>query len=145
MKKQFFLLSIFLTIFAYGFSVSAQTPEVKMINAAQFKQLVWNYDKSSAIHLESKLPVIVDFFATWCPPCKRLSPLVDQLQREFRGKVIIYRVDVDKDAALAQRMGIQAMPTLIFFTKQNTKYVSVGFMDYDQLKQTAVAKLFLRR
>ncbi len=145
MKKQIFLAGLFLTIFSYGFSLSAQTGEVRMINAAQFKQLVWNYDKSSSVHLESKLPVIVDFFATWCPPCKRLSPLVDQLQREFRGKVVIYRVDVDKDAALTQRMGIQAMPTLIFFSKNNTKYSSVGFLDYPELKQMAITKLSLRK
>jgi thioredoxin len=145
MKKYFFLPGIFLTLFLYGVSLSAQTSEVKMINAAQFKQLVWNYDKSTSVYLESRLPVIVDFFATWCPPCKRMSPLIDQLQHEFRGKVLIYRVDVDKDKILAQRMGIEAMPTLIFFSKKNTKSSSIGYLGYEELKQVAITKLSLRR
>jgi thioredoxin 1 len=145
MKRYVFLLGVFLTLFSYALSLSAQTSEVKMINAAQFKQLVWNYDKSSSVRLESRLPVIVDFFATWCPPCKRMSPLIDQLQHELRGKVLIYRVDVDKDQVLAQRMGIEAMPTLIFFSKKNTKFPSVGYMGYEELKQTAITKLSLRR
>jgi thioredoxin len=145
MKKYFFLSGIFLTLFLYGVSLFAQTCEVKMINEVQFKQLVWNYDKSSSVYLESRLPVIVDFFATWCPPCKRMSPLIDQLQHEFRGKVLIYRVDVDRDKILAQRMGIEAMPTLIFFTKKNTKFSSIGYMGYEELKQVAITKLSLRR
>lgn len=144
MKKQIFLVGLFLTILSFGFSASAQTGEVRTINAAQFKQLIWNYDRNPSVHLESRLPVLVDFFATWCPPCKRLSPLVDQLQREFKGKIIVYRVDVDKDPVLSQQMGIQAMPTLMFFNQQNTRYESVGFVDYQTLKQLAITKLLRR-
>ncbi|MGC9150868.1 MAG: thioredoxin family protein [Microbacter sp.] len=141
MKKYVFYMSFFLVMFGFATSLSAQTGEVRMINAAQFKQLVWNYDRNPAVRLESKLPVLVDFYATWCPPCKRLSPLVDQLQREFKGKIIIYRVDVDKDPVLSQRMGIEAMPTLIGFNRHNEKYVSVGYMDYPALRQLVMSKL----
>lgn len=119
--------------------------QVKQVSDSEFRKLVWNYAASSSVKLNSKIPVIIDFYATWCGPCKMLSPSLEKLQKEYAGKLIIYRVDVDKDRALAEKMGIQAMPTLFFFNIKNQKSETVGYMSYEELKKTAIQKLQLAK
>jgi len=65
--------------------------------------------------LKSTVPVVVDFWAEWCGPCKRLSPLLDEIAQEQNGKVKVVKVNVDQEAGLASKYGIQSIPTLIFF------------------------------
>lgn len=139
---------IFTTIalcFLIAPALVAQTPVVKQISESEFRKLVWDYSKSPAVKLQSRLPVIIDFFATWCRPCKELSPSIDQLQKEYAGKIIIYRVDVDKDRALAEKMNIQAMPTLLFINTKNQKSETVGLISYDELKKAAIQKLQIKK
>ncbi len=65
--------------------------------------------------LKSELPVLVDFYAPWCGPCKRLSPIVDEVAREQAGKVKVVKVDTDGSQETAAKFGIMAVPTLILF------------------------------
>jgi thioredoxin 1 len=67
--------------------------------------------------LESSEPVLVDFWATWCPPCRRLSPKVEELAEEYRGRLKVAKIDSDSNQDLAARYQIQALPTLLFFKK----------------------------
>jgi thioredoxin 1 len=87
--------------------------------------------------LESKTPVLVDFWAEWCGPCRMIAPAVEQLARDFDGRAKIVKVNVDEEQGLASEYGIRSIPTLLFF--QGGKVV-------DQLvgaapKQTLEAKL----
>jgi thioredoxin 1 len=65
--------------------------------------------------LKSGVPVMVDFFATWCGPCRRLAPVVDELAREYAGKLKVVKLDVDTSADVAGQYGITGVPTLLFF------------------------------
>lgn len=65
--------------------------------------------------LESKLPVVVDFWANWCGPCKMVTPIVEELAKEYSGKVKIGKLDVDTNPKSASAYGIMSIPTLIFF------------------------------
>lgn len=65
--------------------------------------------------LKSTVPVVVDFWAEWCGPCKRLAPLLEEIASEQDGKVKVVKVDVDHETTLASKYGIQSIPTLIFF------------------------------
>lgn len=65
--------------------------------------------------LRSEQPVLVDFYATWCPPCKILSPVLDKLANEFAGRVKVVKVNVEEEFSLAARYGISGVPTLMVF------------------------------
>ena len=80
-------------------------------------------------------PVLVDFFATWCGPCKVLSPTVEALGKELAGQVRVLKIDVDKNEALARQLRIQSVPTLIIFKKGEIVWRSSGVMDYGSLLQ----------
>lgn len=65
--------------------------------------------------LNSSKPVLVDFFVTWCGPCKMMAPVLDELAGEVAGKAEVYKVDVDAEPQLAQKYGIMSVPTMIIF------------------------------
>lgn len=65
--------------------------------------------------LESNVPVLVDFSATWCGPCKQIAPLVDQLANEYEGKVKVTKLDIDESPGTASKFGIRGVPTLMVF------------------------------
>ena len=65
--------------------------------------------------LESQQPVVVDFSAAWCGPCKQLSPIIDDLAKEYEGQVKVGKVDIDQSQEVAGRYGIMSVPTVLFF------------------------------
>lgn len=86
--------------------------------------------------VDSKLPVLVDFWATWCGPCRMYGPIVDQLAKDYQGRLKVVRVDIDRNPRLAQNFQIISIPDSILF--QNGKVVKtwVGLVSEDDLKGT---------
>ncbi len=76
--------------------------------------------------LKSKEPVVVDFFAEWCGPCKAMAPALDQVSKELAGKVKVVKIDVDQNPEITQKYGIQAMPTLMLFKDGKIADTQVG-------------------
>jgi len=77
--------------------------------------------------LQAPVPVLVDFYADWCAPCKMVAPLVDELAHEHRGRLLVAKVDTDRAPELAGRFGIRGIPTLILFEGGSEIARSVGF------------------
>ena len=85
--------------------------------------------------LKNPLPVLVDFWAEWCPPCKIIAPFIEELANEYDGKAAICKVNVDEKQEVAKKYGIMSIPTLLFFKGGEIKDQVVGALPKDQLTQ----------
>ncbi|MFC2007092.1 thioredoxin [Chloroflexota bacterium] len=92
-----------------------------------------NFDETV---LQSKIPVLVDFWAPWCGPCKMVAPIVDELASEYDGKIVFGKVNVDENSQIASKYGIMGIPTLIIFKDGQPVSNLVGFRGKDQLKES---------
>lgn len=111
------------------------TTKVVHITKADFLKKIYDFEKNPDEwkYLGSQ-PAIVDFYADWCGPCRQLSPVLDELAKEYSGKLTIYKVNVDNERGLATFFGIRSIPTLLFIPMKGKPQRSLGALSKTELK-----------
>lgn len=139
MRKNLFftLVILFMNIFL-GQGVLAQDKEspVRHLTKKDFMEKVYNYEKNPDKWVyEGDKPAIVDFYATWCGPCKAIAPILEELAKEYAGKIVIYKIDTDKERELSAAFGISSIPTLLFIPTNGDPQIAQGALPKESLKR----------
>jgi len=103
----------------------------EQLTYAGFLKNVWNFEKNPQQWVyEGNEPSVIDFYAVWCGPCKRLAPIMVEMAKKYDGKVKFYRVDVDKEKELASAFRIRSIPTVLFIPKKGKPFKQVGLLPH---------------
>jgi thioredoxin 1 len=114
-------------------TVTEPVKSVIQLTTETFKKLIFNYETNSEWKFAGNKPAIIDFYADWCGPCKQLSPLVEEIAKEYSGKIDFYKVDTDKERILTQKLGITGLPTLVFIPEKGKPQIAVGALPKETL------------
>ena len=123
MKKLYFIL--FATLISLS-SFSQSSPKIIHLDDNSFKEKVYDFENSKEWEFKGDKPVIVDFYATWCGPCKRVAPVLEELQKEYGDDIQIYKVDTDKSPAVSAAFGIRSIPSFLFIPAKGKPTMAKG-------------------
>lgn len=115
---------------------------IEHLNKSTFLQKVFNYEQNQEWKFEGNLPCIIDFYADWCGPCKMVAPILEELSKEYDGKINIYKIDTEAEQELAGAFGIRSIPSMLFVPKEGQPRMAVGALPKDALKN-AISEVLL--
>ncbi len=108
---------------------------IEHLTTETFKEKVFNFEQNKEWKFEGDVPCVVDFYADWCGPCKMVAPVLEELQKEYEGKLNIYKVDTEDQRELSAMFGIQSIPSILFIPKEGQPQMSQGALPKDSFKQ----------
>lgn len=126
---------------------NGSTPQQKAtateLSSTDFNLLVYDLGAEGLKYLGDK-PAIIDFNATWCGPCRRIAPILDELAQEYKGQIVIYKVDVDKCPDVAEAFGIQSIPAVLYIPVDSEPQMTIGSRSKTQFQQE-IEKILLKK
>ena len=141
-KTAFFAAIAILCMTSCG-NANAQDSVVELTNES-FETLVYKINEDGLKYLGDK-PAIVDFNATWCGPCQRISPILHELAKEYKGKIVIYKVDVDKCPEIASTFNVKSIPAILYIPMGDKEPVmTIGARDKARFKEE-IEKILLSK
>lgn len=123
------LLSMLMPVNAQE-SAAPATGEVIEMDDLMFRYRIIDYKSElTEWNYKGEKPCIIDFYATWCAPCRMISPILKEIAKEYKDEIWVYKIDVDKQKELASAMGIQSLPTILFIPQKGNPQMIVGAAD----------------
>jgi len=107
-----------------------------------FLQKVFNYENNKEWKYEGTLPCLIDFYADWCGPCKMVAPILEELSKEYEGKINIYKVNTEVEQELAAAFGIRSIPSMLFCPMEGQPQMAMGALPKQALKD-AISQVLL--
>jgi len=123
-------------------TINSDTPQVISLNEAAFIEQVFDFKTSKEWNYKGDRPAIIDFYAEWCGPCKRLAPILAELQQEYGDKIQVYKVDAEKNRQLAAAFGVNAYPSLLFIPMNDKPAGAKGLLPKEELER--IIETFLK-
>ena len=113
------------------------------LNTTSFKSRVFDYETNKEWKFTGERPCVIDFWAPWCGPCRMVAPVIEELSKEYAGKVDFYKVNTDEEQELAAVFGIRSIPSLLFVPTTGQPRMAIGALPKAALKE-AVEKELLK-
>lgn len=114
---------------------------MEQLTKQTFIEKVFDFENNQEWVFKGKKPAIIDFYADWCAPCKTVSPILEELNKEYQGLIDFYKIDTDQEQELAAMFGIRSIPTILFIPVDDDPRIAVGAMPKDAYEQ-AILDLF---
>ena len=143
MRKTILLAMV---ILATAFTANAQDKKeeskVKQLTYKEFTKKVWDFEKDpSTFVYKGKLPAVIDFYADWCGPCRRVAPIMEKLATEYDGKLLVYKINVDQEKDLASAFQVKSIPMVLFIPMEGQPMMQVGAMQEAEYKKVVDEQL----
>ncbi len=116
--------------------------EMEHLTKETFLEKVFNYEENKDWKYEGDLPCVIDFYADWCGPCKMVAPILEELAKEYDGKIHIYKIDTEEQQELAAAFGIRSIPSMLFCPKEGQPQMAQGALPKPTLKK-AIEEILL--
>ncbi|KAB2871613.1 MAG: thioredoxin [Bacteroidales bacterium] len=108
---------------------------IEYLTLETFKTKVFDFENNKDWKFEGDKPAIIDFYADWCGPCKMVAPILEELSKEYDGKLNIYKVDTEAEQELASVFGIRSIPSLLFIPMNDQPQMAMGALPKESFKQ----------
>ena len=143
MKKNIlFAMILMVTTIAACAQEKKDESKVKQLTYNEFQKKVWNFeDNPNTFIYKGKLPAVIDFYADWCGPCRRVAPIMERLAEEFDGKLLVYKINVDQEKDLAAAFQVKSIPMVLFIPMEGQPMMQVGAMQEAEYKKVVVEQL----
>ena len=143
MKKS---ILIAMAVMVFGLTVNAQEEKkeskVQHLTYKEFLKKVWDFEKSpNTFVYKGKLPAIVDFYADWCGPCRRVAPIMEKLAEEYDGKLLVYKINTDQERELSAAFNVKSIPMVLFIPMEGQPMMQVGAMPEEGYRKVVVEQL----
>ena len=137
MKKT---LLIALVIFATAFAANAQNnkeeSKINHLTYSGFLKKVWNFESNPTTFIyKGKVPAVIDFYADWCGPCRRVAPIMEKLAEEYDGRLVVYKINVDQEKELASAFQAKSIPMVLFIPLEGQPMKQVGAMPEESYRK----------
>lgn len=137
MKKA---ILIAMVILATAFTTNAQEKQkeskVTQLTYEEFLSKVWNFENNPNTFIyKGKLPAVIDFYADWCGPCRRVAPIMEKLAEEYEGRLLVYKVNVDQEKELSSAFQVHSIPMVLFIPLEGQPSMQVGAMQEEGYRQ----------
>ena len=137
MRKTILLAMV---ILATAFTANAQDKKeeskVKQLTYKEFTKKVWDFEKDPSTFIyKGKLPAVIDFYADWCGPCRRVAPIMEKLATEYDGKLLVYKINIDQEKDLASAFQVKSIPMVLFIPMEGQPMMQVGAMQEAEYKK----------
>lgn len=116
---------------------------MEILTKESFKNKVFDFEKEKDWNYKGQLPAIIDFYADWCGPCRMVAPVLEELSKEYAGKIEIYKVNTDKEPELSAAFGIRSIPSILFIPIGDKPQMAAGALPKQSFKD-AIEKVLLK-
>ena len=142
--KKFILIALALFVGCITVNAQEQKEEskVKHLTYNEFIRKVWDFEKNpTTFKYKGKHPAIVDFYADWCNPCRRVAPIMEKLAEEYDGQLLVYKVNTDQERELSAAFQVKSIPMVLFIPKEGQPMMQVGAMPEESYRKVVEEKL----
>ena len=130
MKKKLFTLALILFV-----CTSVMAEDVIYITTAQFRERIFDYKTSKEWKYKGDKPCVIDFYTTWCGPCKRLAPIMEELSQTYCDQVVFYKADTERERELAMAFGISSIPQVLYIPVEGKPMILKGLYPKENMIQ----------